>query len=264
MKPLDGFEAQPVKFAQLCAIAKAEFTSELTTFAVWHEAVRRRLVKHGFIYNAEQVHKALKAVRHAHKLTTAAAQSSSPQSSDGQRWYTEKRRDPRWQRKRLEVMKRDNFRCVECGTDQATLNVHHLRYVKGAQPWEYENSNLETLCEDCHKQRHHRPSKVEFTQLCTIVLGCWRQGQPSSCADWSELVKARCARLGFAYHATDITRAMAAVQKAHRLEFSPQSAAQDVQDDTAEPSDARPFSRAEASQFNLEIARRYFQSRRSA
>lgn len=35
------------------------------------------------------------------------------------------------------------------------LNVHHKYYMQGLKPWEYPNDALITLCEDCHKKRHH-------------------------------------------------------------------------------------------------------------
>ncbi len=66
--------------------------------------------------------------------------------------YHEMLRDPRWQRMRLEVMQRDHFRCVECGDERTTLNVHHTYYAKGKKPWEYEARALRTLCEPCHKK----------------------------------------------------------------------------------------------------------------
>lgn len=34
------------------------------------------------------------------------------------------------------------------------LNVHHKYYVLGKKPWEYDNDALETLCLECHKNRH--------------------------------------------------------------------------------------------------------------
>lgn len=34
------------------------------------------------------------------------------------------------------------------------LNIHHVHYVKGKFPWEYDNDALITLCEACHKQLH--------------------------------------------------------------------------------------------------------------
>lgn len=64
--------------------------------------------------------------------------------------YSEKLRDPRWQKMRLKIMERDGFQCQHCGSKEGTLNVHHRFYRKGASPWDYEDSALVTLCEDCH------------------------------------------------------------------------------------------------------------------
>lgn len=69
----------------------------------------------------------------------------------GQTWYAKQRLDPRWQKKRLEVMERDKWTCQNCQSKDKTLNVHHKAYVKGLMPWEYENFVLVTLCEECHK-----------------------------------------------------------------------------------------------------------------
>lgn len=66
--------------------------------------------------------------------------------------YLEKLKDPRWQRKRLEVMGRDNFQCQSCRSKEDTLNVHHKIYKKGREPWEYESNLLVTLCRFCHEE----------------------------------------------------------------------------------------------------------------
>lgn len=68
--------------------------------------------------------------------------------------YSEKLKDPRWQRKRLEVLKRDNFTCQGCGETMETLHIHHLDYKKGCDPWDYDDSELITFCEKCHKWEH--------------------------------------------------------------------------------------------------------------
>jgi hypothetical protein len=64
--------------------------------------------------------------------------------------YSEKLRDPRWQKKRLEIMKRDLFGCVNCGDEKSTLNVHHIAYHEN--PWDTPDNLLITLCETCHKE----------------------------------------------------------------------------------------------------------------
>ena len=65
--------------------------------------------------------------------------------------YAEKLLDPRWQKKRLEVFNRDEFTCQGCLDKDATLHVHHKTYIRGKEPWDYDNSNLITLCELCHE-----------------------------------------------------------------------------------------------------------------
>jgi len=67
------------------------------------------------------------------------------------RAYWEKLKDPLWQKKRLEVLQRDEFTCVDCGNKEQTLHVHHKYYRRGADPWDYPDDALKTLCEDCHE-----------------------------------------------------------------------------------------------------------------
>jgi hypothetical protein len=68
--------------------------------------------------------------------------------------YTAKLKDPRWQRKRLEIMGRDKFKCRLCGDSDSTLHVHHIKYERGADPWDYNDESLVTLCEGCHEELH--------------------------------------------------------------------------------------------------------------
>jgi len=65
--------------------------------------------------------------------------------------YSDKLKDPKWQRKRLEILERDDFMCCSCQDDENTLHVHHKKYIYGKNPWDYENSELITLCESCHE-----------------------------------------------------------------------------------------------------------------
>lgn len=65
--------------------------------------------------------------------------------------YQEKLTDPRWQKKRLEIMHRDSFTCQLCGDTETTLNVHHKKYLANTEPWDYPNDNFQTLCKHCHQ-----------------------------------------------------------------------------------------------------------------
>jgi hypothetical protein len=64
--------------------------------------------------------------------------------------YSEKLKHPKWQRKRLEVMQRDDFKCRLCRDDETMLHVHHLSYE--GEPWEVCDDELITLCHHCHEQ----------------------------------------------------------------------------------------------------------------
>ena len=66
--------------------------------------------------------------------------------------YSEKLKDIRWQKKRLQVLERDGWRCRDCGCKDQTLHVHHCHYERGG-PWQTPNDLLMSLCEDCHETR---------------------------------------------------------------------------------------------------------------
>lgn len=64
--------------------------------------------------------------------------------------YIEKLQDPRWQKKRLEILEAADWKCATCECKTKTLHVHHKIYRKGWQPWDYPNEDLQALCKDCH------------------------------------------------------------------------------------------------------------------
>lgn len=64
--------------------------------------------------------------------------------------YREKLLDPRWQKKRLFVLERDNWTCQACQSTTKTLNVHHKFYEGYKDPWDYDDNVLVTLCQECH------------------------------------------------------------------------------------------------------------------
>jgi hypothetical protein len=66
--------------------------------------------------------------------------------------YQQKLLDPRWQRKRLEILERDGWKCLKCHDTETTLHVHHRYYLNGKDPWEYDATLLLTLCEHCHEE----------------------------------------------------------------------------------------------------------------
>lgn len=59
--------------------------------------------------------------------------------------------DPRWWPVRTAAVRRDDFKCQECGA-RGRLEVHHVIPVRQAPERAYSLSNLKTLCTDCHLQ----------------------------------------------------------------------------------------------------------------
>lgn len=62
-----------------------------------------------------------------------------------------------WGEKRLRILARDNYSCQRCGKHEGNgvaLQVHHKHYINGLDPWEYKDTELVTLCEDCHAHVH--------------------------------------------------------------------------------------------------------------
>jgi hypothetical protein len=72
--------------------------------------------------------------------------------------YSEKLKDPRWQKKRLEILDRDEWCCRQCYDSESPLAVHHLRYIPGKEPWDYLPEQLITLCESCHSTEYEMMS----------------------------------------------------------------------------------------------------------
>lgn len=68
--------------------------------------------------------------------------------------YSEKLKHPKWQKRRLEILNRDGFKCRLCDETEETLHVHHIRYERGREPWEHGDESLVTVCVNCHDELH--------------------------------------------------------------------------------------------------------------
>jgi hypothetical protein len=87
--------------------------------------------------------------------------------------YAELLQHPKWQERRLEVLKLHGFKCMECGDTETMLHVHHTSYIKGLKPWEYHDIFFVVLCKHCHKKKHE-PDQEELKDpvpgYCTEIL----------------------------------------------------------------------------------------------
>lgn len=73
--------------------------------------------------------------------------------------YSEKLTSPLWQRRRLEIMQRDDFKCHYCGDATEQLEIHHVVYLGNRQPWEYEDEHLICICHSCHSEEERMKSE---------------------------------------------------------------------------------------------------------
>lgn len=82
--------------------------------------------------------------------------------------YSDTLKNGNWQKRRIEILQRDDFKCTLCG-DEKQLEVHHLDYIEGIKAWEYPNDMFKTLCRKCHEREQPR-SKVERYLLDSLKM----------------------------------------------------------------------------------------------
>lgn len=74
--------------------------------------------------------------------------------------YKEQLLDPKWQKKRLLILERDNWMCTDCFSKENTLHVHHLKYYEYL--WDTPNEELKTLCDKCHSDFENKLKSIPF------------------------------------------------------------------------------------------------------
>jgi hypothetical protein len=90
--------------------------------------------------------------------------------------YSDLLKDPRWQKKRLEVLSFHKFTCFFCGDTETTLHVHHFKY--SGKPWEADDGDLAAICEDCHWLEHqHKYFTATEVELVDLI---YRYNRPLS------------------------------------------------------------------------------------
>ena len=80
--------------------------------------------------------------------------------------YSEKLKNPKWQKKRLEILQRDSFTCQLCSDTETELQVHHLKYSE--EPEDAPNEDLQTLCKYCHSLIEHLKDVLEPNEVVKV------------------------------------------------------------------------------------------------
>lgn len=68
--------------------------------------------------------------------------------------YAEKLQDTRWRSFRIELIRKNENRCEECGETlkDFELQIHHVHYLRNREPWQYPEELLMCLCDCCHAE----------------------------------------------------------------------------------------------------------------
>jgi len=68
------------------------------------------------------------------------------------RW--ENRSSGKYWKTRRKVFKRDNYKCLDCGTSEKLI-LHHLLLWKDNRALRFDPNNCVTLCPSCHSKKHY-------------------------------------------------------------------------------------------------------------
>lgn len=73
---------------------------------------------------------------------------------------SEKFRDPRWHKRRHEILLRDNFKCQCCFDPEKPVRVRVVIFANGIDPWNLDESGTQTICDECFQLRTDILDKV--------------------------------------------------------------------------------------------------------
>ena len=85
--------------------------------------------------------------------------------------YSEQLQDPRWKRRRYEILVRDKHACKICGYLGPHVNVHHIEY--SGMAWDAPDDALITLCRNCHRKLHI--DKIPVGHSIREILKLWQK-----------------------------------------------------------------------------------------
>jgi len=111
--------------------------------------------------------------------------------------YSELLTSPKWQKKRLLVLNRDNFTCQYCGDGETELHIHHTKYEKGKNAIEISEQYLLTLCRICHYNVTFLTSDIECFLYYKYIHSEIDQKEKIKVRNWvEEIIKNRMIKNG--------------------------------------------------------------------
>lgn len=75
--------------------------------------------------------------------------------------YSQLLQDPRWKKRRDEIITLFGRVCWQCKKTESPMHVHHRYYVAKRLPWNYPDVAHRVLCEECHEWKHDGPQQLE-------------------------------------------------------------------------------------------------------
>lgn len=87
-----------------------------------------------------------------------------------------------WEKKRLEILERDNYECQRCLGKLGTINkprltkantVHHIVEVKEDSSHMLDDDNLISVCKQCHNIIHNRGTKINKKTFKKKITELW-------------------------------------------------------------------------------------------
>lgn len=148
-KPKKGKKQSQFIINEQYSLTKSNFTvSEWKDYKEWLKEQRQ---KEKLQKKAQEPSKKKKGK--TTKVNKRKATGEHKKTIDNKTIYKQQLEHPLWAKKRKTILERDNHTCQLCGSKEH-LHIHHTIYKKGNKAWEYSNSVLITLCEECHKKVH--------------------------------------------------------------------------------------------------------------
>lgn len=95
-------------------------------------------------------------------LAAHSAVRTSPSAS-----YSAKLRDARWQKRAAQIKANALWKCEHCPST-FDLQVHHVLYLIGVEPWDHPDCLLMCLCGPCHVERQELEQTL-FTNIADVI-----------------------------------------------------------------------------------------------
>ncbi len=75
--------------------------------------------------------------------------------------YKKLLRNPKWVEFTEKMKDLRDWKCEECGECEKSLQSHHTKYLPNRKPWQYNESLIQVLCNECHEKKHEHEISIK-------------------------------------------------------------------------------------------------------